>query len=583
MKNLFDKKVGRRSTFLACVFLLWTAAIVFRLVQLQVLQASSAKEIIQDNNRNAIVVLPQRGTIYDRKGTILARSVPRKSVFYRPQEHISEKDQIRTLSRLKNILGLTAGQYENIRIKIRKKDHFIWIKHKIDDEQAVQVDLLGLDDVHMLEEKKRFYPQGRLAAHILGRVNMDEIGQSGMEYYHNDILAGESGKQINFFDAKRRSYRFEVVESPVDGTDLVLTIDETIQYIAEKELSAAVESRNAAWGTVIISQPQTGDILAMAHSPSFDPNHPPPNSLELTDRIRAVHEHMDPGSTFKILTAAAALESGLVGADETFDCSAGEIEVSGKPIKDHKQFGILTFPEVFIHSSNVGIVQIARRIGPERFYHWMTKFGFGRKTGIDLPHESTGKIRPPSEWGPRSLPAISIGYELSVTAIQMLTAYNVIANKGIHVPPKLVKKILRPVDDLFPLPEEGQRVLSEETALRIEEILLDVVRKGTGITAQIDGYTIAGKTGTSQKINAIGRYSSDAHTAFFAGYVLDGRTLFSMIVIIDSPQGDYYGTQVAGPVFRNIAVQVLRYLGVPGNKAPRMQQLTAADAQGGTR
>ncbi|MCJ7680752.1 MAG: penicillin-binding protein 2, partial [Candidatus Aminicenantes bacterium] len=390
------------------------------------------------------------------------------------------------------------------------------------------------------------------------------------------------GKQINFYDAKRRRYRFEVVESPIDGTDLVLTIDETIQYIAEKELAAAVDSRNAAWGTVIISQPQTGEILAMAHTPSFDPNHPPGN-LELTDRIRAVHEHMDPGSTFKIITAAAALESGLVGTNETFDCSEGEIEVSGKPIKDHKQFGVLTFPEVFIHSSNVGIVQIARRIGPERFYHWMTKFGFGKKTGIDLPLESTGKIRPPSEWGPRSLPAISIGYELSVTAIQMLTAYNVIANKGIHVPPKLVKNISRPVDDLSLLPEEGQRVLSEETALRIEEILLDVVRKGTGITAHIDGYTIAGKTGTSQKINSIGRYSSEEHTAFFAGYVLDGRTLFSMIVIIDSPQGDYYGTQVAGPVFRNIAAQVLRYMGVPGNTVPLMQQFTAADAPGGTR
>ncbi|MBU1186804.1 MAG: penicillin-binding protein 2 [Acidobacteria bacterium] len=582
MKNPFAKKVGRRSTFLACVFLLWTAAIVFRLVQLQVLQASQAREIIQDNNRNAIVVQPLRGTIYDRKGTILARSVPRKSVFYTPQKHISENDQMRNLYRLKNILGLTAGQYENIRKKIREKAHFIWIKQKIDDEQAVQVDLLGLDDVHMLEEKKRFYPQGRLAAHILGRVNIDEIGQSGMEFYHNDILAGESGKQINFYDAKRRRYRFEVVESPVDGTDLVLTIDETIQYIAEKELAAAVDSRNAAWGTVIISQPQTGEILAMAHTPSFDPNHPP-LPLELTDRIRAVHEHMDPGSTFKIITAAAALESGLVGSDESFDCSAGEIEVSGKPIKDHKPFGVLTFPEVFIHSSNVGIVQIARRIGPERFYHWMTKFGFGRKTGIDLPLESTGKIRPPSEWGPRSLPALSIGYELSVTAIQMLTAYNVIANRGILIPPKLVKKVLSPVDDAPPLTKEGQRVLSEETALRIEGILLDAVRKGTGITAQIDGYSIAGKTGTSQKINSLGRYSSDAHTAFFAGYILDGRTLFSMIVIIDNPQGEYYGTQVAAPVFREIATQILRYMGVPGNRAPQMQQITVVDAPGGAR
>jgi cell division protein FtsI (penicillin-binding protein 3) len=396
-------------------------------------------------------------------------------------------------------------------------------------------------------------------------VNIDEMGVSGIEYKYNTVLQGVEGEGLILRDAKRRRYSFETLRPPEDGKDLVLTLDETIQYIAEKELKKAVSQNRAKWGTVIISEPSTGDILAIANYPTYDLNRLPDPPTKL-DRNKAVHHTYDPGSTFKIVTLSAAIENKSVDSEETFDCSPGYLVYAGNTFWDHERYGILDFPKVFIHSSNVGAIFIGQRIGEENLFGAIKKFGFGQRTGIDLPAEELGLLNPLERWTKISVASHSIGYEISVTPIQMLQALNVIPNLGVIVPPKTVKRI-HDEETEANLPVIYKRVISEETAAKVRNILLGVVASGTGTTAQIPGYTVYGKTGTAQKYDREAkRYSTTAHIASFAGVVESERSLFSMIVIIDDPQGHYYGSQVAAPVFRDIAKNILRYLCVPPAK-----------------
>jgi len=415
---------------------------------------------------------------------------------------------------------------------------------------------------------------------VVGRVNLDNIGQSGIELRYQSILAGKAGKQINFFDAKRRKYRFEITKAPVDGNDIILAIDETVQFIAQQELSRAMEERQAEWGTVIVSQPYTGEILAMASYPEFDSNNPPAN-FALTDNIPAIRHLYDPGSTFKIITASAALEYSAVRLDDCFDCSASSIRIAGKTFRDHAHFGVLTFPQVIIHSSNVGTIQVGQRIGREHLYDMITRYRFGKQTGIDLPAEEPGLFRDLRSWSKMSLASLSIGYEISVTPLQMLMAMNVIANQGLYIPPKMVKKVLVPSPAAVTGTLKSKRVISPETAGTIESILQDVVRFGTGRAARIEGYTVTGKTGTAQKYDPIRKaYVSNAHTASFVGYVSEKHPVFSIIVVIDDPKGAYYGGQVAAPVFRAIASQLLRYYKIPRQEKAVPQIIAASHPRG---
>ena len=292
-------------------------------------------------------------------------------------------------------------------------------------------------------------------------------------------------------------------------------------------------------------------------------NNPPSNPYKL-DRNQGIHHHFDPGSTFKIILAAAAMESKTISLYEDFDCSQGAITIAGKAFRDYHRFGILSFPEIIIHSSDVGAIQIGQRLGGKVFFNTIKAFGFGQKTGIDLPAEEIGILRPPKTWSKLSLASLSIGYEISITAIQMLQAINTIANNGVVTTPKIVKKILTSSSSLKEASVDFRRIISEKTASNLGLILEKAVEKGTGKAAQIKGYKIAGKTGTAQKINpATGTYSSFSHTAIFVGFVKAEKPVFSMIVVIDDPQGQYYGGQVAAPVFQKIAAQVLQYLRIP--------------------
>jgi len=386
-----------------------------------------------------------------------------------------------------------------------------------------------------------------------------------IEYKYNQILQGIEGEDLILRDAKRRRYHFERLKAPVDGKDLVLTLDETIQYIAEQELKNAVLKSHAGWGTIIISEPLSGDILAMTNYPTYDLNHPPNPPTKL-DRNNAVHHVYDPGSTFKIITLSAAVENNSVDFTEIFDCSSGYVVYAGNTFWDHKRFGILAFPEVFIHSSNVGAILIGKRIGKENLFMAIKRFGFGQRTGIDLPAEERGLLNPLERWTKISVASHAIGYEISVTPIQMLQALNIIANKGVIIPPRIVQKIHgSETETLSPL--SYKRAISEKTAAIVHKILLEVVASGTGKAAQIPGFFVSGKTGTAQKYDPISKkYLSTAHVASFVGVVEKEKPLFSMIVVIDDPKGSFYGGQVAAPVFRETAKKILRYLCISPQK-----------------
>jgi cell division protein FtsI (penicillin-binding protein 3) len=567
MKNPRQKKINTRTIILLFFLFLWLGVIVLRLVELQVINYTKLKAEVLNQNHDVEAIFPQRGTIFDRSGTILARSLPRPSIFYYPPKDESLKSHWEKINTIKRILGLSSNNMASIYSRIKNGKSFIWIKRKVEPEVADRVKELNLSGIHFDEENKRFYPQGKRAAQLLGRVNIDDRGQSGIEYKYNTSLAGEEGKRLILRDAKHREYRFEILKDPEPGKDLILTIDETIQYIAEKELTDALQKTRALWGTVILSHPASGEILAMASYPTFNLNTPPKN-ISKVERNRAIHHTFDPGSTFKIVTASAAIENKSVRLQDVFDCTPGNIRVPGKTVWDHKKMGILTFPDVIVHSSNVGTIQIGERIGKENLYSMIKAYGFGEKTGIDLPAEERGIFRPVENWTNISLYSLSIGYEISITAVQMLQAISTVANKGIVISPRIVKKIQMSSGEQQDSPVQLRRVISEETAQTLSRILQSVVLKGTGTKAQVDGYSVAGKTGTAQKFDpSIGRYSNKIHTASFVGFVPVDNPVLAIIVVIDEPKGEFYGGDVAAPVFKEIASQSLRYLQVPKEEA----------------
>lgn len=561
MISFYHNKVKKRTMLVFFLLLLWICVIIFRLTQFQIIEHSQFESKILEQNQNTEPINPKRGNIYDRNGTILAISLPRKSVAYTASQDESFASQMQKIQKLKRPLGLTLSEVQRIGERIKNNEGFIWVKRKINERQVQHVKNLSLSGIHMLEESKRFYPHGDLASHIIGNVNIDDDGASGIEYEYNSVLKGELGKGLILVDAKRRVYRFDTLEEPVPGQDIYLTIDEIIQHTAERELEKAVQKAQANWGTVIISNPATGEILATANVPSYDLNTPPALTSDRR-RNRAVQHIFDPGSTFKIITATAALESGSVDFSQIFDCSEGTVYIAGKTISDHHPFELLTFSEVIINSSNVGTIQIGQLIGEKSLYETIKRFGFGQKTGIDLPGEEKGIFRNVSNWTTISIASLSIGYEISVTAIQMLQALNIIINDGALIPFHLTKR--------EPGQDDHNPLVSPHTAQTLRGILQKAVEKGTGQAAQIKGFPTAGKTGTAQRyLPSIRGYSSRSHRALFLGYAPADNPILSMIVVIDDPKGLYYGGQIAAPIFKEIAYQILRYLQIP----PKMEDL----------
>lgn len=574
MKNSLQRRIKKRTIILVMFSLVWLGVLVLRLVQLQVINADQYRNIVLKQNQNTIDVTPKRGTIFDRNGTILARSMPNPSLFFQPSEGETISSQWDKINKISRICGLSQSELKKIQSQIEMQKNFIYIMRKIDPEKAEKVMSLQINGINIEVENKRFYPQGKLASHLIGRVGMDDNGQSGIEYKYDSILLGYKGKRLTFKDGIKRNYQHEIIEQPIPGKDLILTIDETIQYIVEKELAKAVTTHSADWGIVIVSHPGTGEIFALANYPDFDLNHPP-DAIEDWSKNKAIHDVFDPGSTFKIVTASAALESRSVSFSDVFDCSQN-LKKGGKIFRDHEDFETLAFPDVIIHSSNIGTIQIGERIGEQNLFNMIQSYGYGQKTGVDLPAEERGILNPIKKWTPISLASLSIGYEISVTAIQMLQAINVIANRGVATRPMIVKNIVLSPEKAQKQPYEYRRVISEDIASQLIDIFRQVTEVGTGTAANIEGYSTAGKTGTAQKYDpAIGSYSSSKHTASYVGFAPVETPLFSMVVVIDNPKGLYYGGQVAAPVFQKIGKQIFRYFRIPPKTVPPKTIITA--------
>ena len=562
MSSPFVNGMRPRALAVTVVLTAWFLLILGRLVHLQVFEHARLKAEVLGQSQNEIAVYPERGTITDRNGKILARSLPVESVYFSPSKGETAAREMERISGLRGLLGLTDKDMSRIGARVEKRSGYILIKRKADPEVAARAMALGIKGLFLQGESKRFYPQGSLAAHVLGGVGIDDNGQAGVERQYDRLLEGEKGKRLLMLDARRRSYSFETIAEAKPGQDLRLTIDETIQYIAENELEKAVTACGAVRGTVIVMSPDSGEILALASLPTYTP----PDFDLGTDagRNQAIARLFEPGSTFKIVTAAAARASGRVGVGEIYDCRKGSILVGGAAVRDHKPLGILTFPGVFIESSNVGAIMIAQEIGARGLYDMVRTFRFGEKTGIDLPGEESGIVHPLSTWRDSSF-RVAIGYEISVTALQVLRAMNVYATRGLLVRPRITMD--QPAGDT----EAATEVLPRRIADELVPIFEEVVEEGTGTSARLEGFDIAGKTGTAQKVDpALGAYSSRLHLASFVGFVPAGRPVLSMIVVIDEPRGLFqYGGQVAAPVFREIAARVLRYLRVAPKAAPQ--------------
>jgi cell division protein FtsI (penicillin-binding protein 3) len=581
MRTFYESDIRKRTLVLSFILAAWAAVVALRLVQIQVFGHARAKTAVLDQNRDKITMEPRRGTILDRNGEILACSLPAVSVNIRPVEKETPTEERAKVRALQGLLGLSEKEVSYILGRLKDNSSFTYVKKKISEEEAARVMALKLPGVEFEPATRRHYPLRSLAAHVLGGLSLTEDNKTGVEARYDDVLKGEEGEKVVYKVSGGRDYQTQVIKSPVPGRDLLLTIDATIQYYAEKELARAVAEHEAAWGTVIVMDPFSGEILALASLPSYDVNsYPGPENAWMN---RAVQLSYEPGSTFKIVTAAAARERNLVGFGELFDCTAGFIKVGGLTITDHERENVLSFPQVLIKSSNVGTVLFAQRLTIAEYYDTIKAFCFGTKTGIDLPAEAPGIVHPIDEWNKRtSLPHIAIGYEIMATPLQILRAMNVFATGGLLVRPRVVKDDDVAVADASAAAGGPVRVISEKTASElVSRVFEPVVEEGTAKLGRLDGFRIAGKTGTAQKYDhASNTYNSGKYTASFVGFVPVGRPRLAMIVVLDEPKEGYYGGQVCAPVFRDIARQTLRYLRVPPERPLPARILTAGMAKG---
>jgi len=555
------QNANTRLFILAGFLLFWFLVICGRLVWLQVVNYGDYTQRAAKQQQRSIEVSPVRGNIYDRRGNELAMTVSVDSVFAVP----SEVPDIHTAAQvLGRVLKTDATEIEN---RMRGSKAFAWVARKIDNPTSTRVRALNLKGIYFQKESKRFYPKNELAAQVLGYVGLDDEGLGGIEREFQPQLTGKPGKMLITMDNKRR-WLGRVEKNPDPGENVVLTIDEKIQYIAERELSRAVSDTQAEAGTVIVQNPHTGEILALANWPTFNPNifnKVNPQAL----KNRAVSDIYEPGSTFKIVTLAAALEEKITNPDEVIDCQMGSIVVNGLRIHDHHPYAGLTVQQILEHSSDVGAIKIALRLGEERFDRYIRSFGFGAQTRIELPGETRGMTKPVSRWSKVSIGAISMGQEIGVSPVQLATMASIIANDGLYVPPRIVAGTTAPrsTPQLIAFhPALGRRVISPLTAAQMKHMMEGVVLRGTGKKAILDGYSSAGKTGTAQKIDASGRYSHKQHIASFAGFAPVNNPAVTVLVVLDSPAGGYPrdgGGEAAAPVFTRIAQQVLAYMNVP--------------------
>jgi cell division protein FtsI (penicillin-binding protein 3) len=551
---------GRRY-FLLALMLAGFGGILFRLVSLQVLQAAELTARADRQHQKSVTLEGARGTVTDRHGKVLAMNVEVPSIFGVPTSLDSPANAARSLSPVLHI------RREEIEKKLRQDKHFVWLARKVEPQQGRRLEQLSIDGIGMVMEGRRFYPKGPLLSHVLGFVGMDGLGLEGLERRYESQLHGEKRLTILQRDALGRTVfpKGLLEQVPAAGHAITLTIDEVIQYIAEKELEEAVDHSHAKSGTIIVMEPQSGAILAMAVSPRFDPNAVASLTADRW-RNRALTDTYEPGSTMKVVVAAAALEERVMMPGSMLFGENGRMTVANTTIHDHEKLGWMTFSQMMQKSSNIGAAKTGMLLGDQRLFRYLQAFGFGQRTDIDLPGEVSGLLKSPREWGRRTLASISMGQEVGVTPLQMLSAVSAIANDGVLMKPYVVSEVRdqkgQPVKEI--LPQVRRRVVSPATARTLTNILEGVVTNGTGTKAAIPGFRVAGKTGTAQKVDPrTGAYSSALSIGSFVGFVPADAPRLAMIVVIDEPQGEAWGGVVAAPIFRRVGEQVLTYLGVP--------------------
>ncbi len=570
-----DSTLGKnfRLYLMGGMLLFWCVAICGRLVYLQIFRYGSFVKQAEHQQQRAIPLAAKRGVIYDRAGRELAMSVLVDSAFAVPSE---VKDLPTAISLITRITG---EDHNMVLADCRNHKTFCWVARKADDETIERIKSLRLQGIHFQKEPKRFYPARDLAAQVVGTVGMEDSGQSGIEHAFDNELRGRAGKMFISVDARRQWFS-DVEKQPEPGESLVLTIDKNIQYIAEKELDQAIHDTQAIAGTVIVENPHTGEILALANRPTFNPNlRKQITPAALTNR--AVSYVYEPGSTFKLVTISAALEEKLTNPDEIFDCQMGAIVYNGMRIRDSKPHGLLPVWGVLAESSDVGAIKIALRLGEDRFYRYIRAYGFGQQTGIELPGETRGLTKPVSRWSKVSIAAISMGQEIGISPLQLAGLVSTFANDGVWVAPRIVagKVELQGTPQTVAFhPGASHRVISSFTAGEMRSMMQKVVLEGTGRKAILEGYTSAGKTGTAQKVDpATGAYSKTKYIGSFAGFAPINNPQIVVAVILDSAVGLHQGGQVSAPVFRRVAQQVLEYLHTPHDLplAPKHQLLLA--------
>ncbi|MHB1935975.1 MAG: penicillin-binding protein [Acidobacteriaceae bacterium] len=575
-----------RFVTLIAILLVWVIVIAARLVWLQVFRHSEYAEREFRQHDRTFQIAPRRGMLYDRDLQPLAMTVLVDSIYAVPSEITDKESTARQLARI--VHGDPTDRYtsaKDIDARLHRSRDFAWVARKVDADDAARVRALNLKGVYFQKEFKRYYPDNDLAAQVLGYVSLDDNGLGGIEHRFDGVLHGTAGQMLTAVDARRQSYG-SVEKEPTPGKNMVLTLDAKIQFMAEQALDHAMERTKALNGTVVVQDPHTGQILALAIRPTFNPNdfrHATP-ALLLDHAVSDVYE---PGSTFKLITFAAALQEKVVTPESMVPTFGGQINVAGRIVHDDRDaimyegryHNMISATQALQESSQVVAIQLAERLGKDRFYQYIRAFGFGQQSGIELPGETRGLLKPPDRWQPTTIGSIPMGQEVGVTPIQLVTMASTIANGGVYLPPRillessdrkkgspaLTAEPFHPEDDLpDPLPAGAHRVISTLTAAEMRKMMEGVVLFGTGTTAQLNGYSAAGKTGTAQKIDARTRtYSKTKYVASFVGFAPVNNPAITVAVIIDSPSvGSHFGRAVSAPVFQELAQNVLEYLGV---------------------
>lgn len=576
------KSAKTRLLLFGLAMLAWGILIVLRLMQLQVIRYGDYVHQAAKQQQRAMEVSPPRGVIYDRKGQVLAMSSAVESVFVVPSE---VSDAAGAANALANVLH---GDPNELLARIHSQRYFVWIARKLDPDVVNRIRLLNLSGIHFQKETRRVYPTRDLAAQVLGYVGMDNSGLAGIEQRYDTELRGVNGRILYIHDARNKLLE-HVEKAPSPGANVILTVDEQIQYFAEKELDAAMRRTQAAAGVIVVQNPKTGEILALANRPSFNPN----LSREITPRVlrdHAVSDIFEPGSVFKAVTYSSALEERVSTPEEVMSCDPGYIQVGSIKIHDSHHVGVVSVERAFAESSDVGAVKMALRLGPARFYQYIRAYGFGEPTGIELPGETRGLIKAPANWSVSSIGSMAIGQEVGVTPLQVISMISAMANGGVYNPPRIVAAVTAPTQGFQQIvfrPQGQHRVVSTMTAAQMRRMMEGVVLEGTARRAILNGYTSAGKTGTAQKYDSERRaYSRTDYVASFVGFAPVNDPAVTIAVILDSPHGLHQGGQIAAPVFKRLAEEVLAYMGVRRDvetqAEPERELLRARASEGDT-